>query len=928
MRIFFLSPALRKRLSRLAGPEPPRLASALLRLLLPEEVREFVQGDLEEEYRETLRERGRPAAARRFWRLALSSIWDAGREGARSKRSWGIPRFPPGHTSISSGGKGPGAPPGPHPPFQGDGLVGSFMTDLRIAARDHRRHPAFSLAVVVTLALCIGANGAVFAALDAVLLRPLPYPGGNELVLLFNSYENDPSNRTSVAAGELADYQDRARVFQGFAGMREKRMNLTGAGDPLRLLAMAVSPEFFQVMGVPAARGRTFSLEDGEAPVVVLSHGLWSRLGRKPVGSNLTLDGTGYQVVGIMPPEFRFPDVPGLYFPGLPELWIPADYRAVRSEGRGSQYLRVVARIFPGTSLADAHADIQRVGGTFREEYPRRYRESLGWAPTITPLREQAVGDVRPAFLAILAGAGLLLLMAGANVAGLVLVRGIRRRRDLAVRVALGATRPRLVRQLLAENLLLAAGAGALSLVVAAWGIRLFRGFDLVNISRLQELTLSPRLLLFTGALTLLSALLFGLAPTLQVTGDPPGGTLHAGLRVVGRGRRGRRFLVAGQVGLAVVVLVGAGLLLRSFMAVLAVDTGFRVEEILTFNLSLPAEAYPAAEERTALVGSLTREMASLPGAMGVGGVYPLPLSGQTWGASYSVEGKETSEGDPSPHGGGNIVTPGYFSAMGIRLLDGRSFDLTDAMGSPWVAIVDEQVAREHWPGESAIGKRIGISGPPGDGWVTVVGVVEAIRREEPRLAGEGQLYFPYAQWPTPNLSLVIHTGLEPSSAIAAARAVLAEEDPLLPLADPRTMASRYSQVTAEGRFTLLLLGTFGIATLLLGALGIYGLMASEVAARTREFGVRLTLGEPPSDLLLQVMGEGLLVAILGLIPGIVLAALATRHLRSLLFGVEPLDLLTFTTIPGLLLGVAVLAALSPALRATRVDPARALRGE
>ena len=809
--------------------------------------------------------------------------------------------------------------------------------DVRFAVRTLVRSRGFAVVAALAIAIAIGVNTAIFSVIDAVLLKPLPYAGADRIVALWNSYGDLGPNRAPLAPAEFADMREQTRSFSEIAGFTDRSVNFTGSDDPVRLQGFAVSPNFFQALGVTPMLGRAFTPDEGRAggdAVVVLSYETWrARFGGEVgvVGRSITLNGTPHTVVGVMPRGIRFPDDRSWFFPQRPDLWIARDWMEAREDSRGNQFVRTIARLAPGASVESAAEEMRVMMTRFRAAFPDRYAPTTGWHLVAVPLTEQIVGPIRPALLVLAGAVGLVLLIACANVANLLLARATGREREIAVRTSLGATRARLVRQLLTESVLLAAIGAALGTLLAIWGIDALTAIAPLDIPRLDEATVDGRALAFSATLALATGVLFGLAPAVHQSRPDITAALADGGRGGSAGARSRRLrgaLVVGEVALSLVVLVGAGLLLRSMHRLTDVHPGFRAENVLTFHLALPPAKYPRAVNIFPVHGQLAERLAALPGVEAVGAVNPLPMSGDGWGASFDIEGRPVAPGEQLPHAEHASVRGDYFTAMGIPLLEGRTFTEQDIREGPGVAIIDSTLARVYFPGENPIGKRINPAGGDDSTWNTIVGVVGHVHNGGLRDAGEPQLYIPALQHPGFSTYFTVRTRGDPVALASAVSAVVRGIDPEQPVAKVRPMSELLAAATARERFQLVLLSIFAGAALLLATLGIYGVMAYAVALRTREIGIRIALGAAPRGVLVLVVRQGLRLAVGGVLVGALLALGSSRLLRGMLFGVSPTDPVVFGTIAMLLVLVAALATYLPARRAARVDPVTALRVE
>lgn len=815
--------------------------------------------------------------------------------------------------------------------------------DVRYGLRVLRRSPLFTAIALLTLAIGIGASSAIFSVVHAVLLRALPYREAVRTVVIWNGYtQGGGRSHTAIAPPEFADVRDQTQVFDAVAAVGRQTANLTGGCggggtcEPERVAGYAVSPDLFRLLGTaPPVLGRGFVDDDGAEgaePVVLLSHALWMRrFAGDPsvVGRPIDVSGQLRTVIGVMPPDVRFPDAPLDFLRERGDLWIPRAWQRHRSEERGNQYLGMLARLRPGASLAQAQRDLETIGARFRAEWPDRYaRADLRWGLDAFPLRDHMVGEARTAILVVAGAVGLLLLLACANVAHLTLARGTARQRELAVRTALGARRGRLVRQLLTESTLLAVAGGGLGVLCAMAAVRLLVTLDPGSIPQLDTSRVDGSVLLFALSVSLVAGGLVGLVPAIRQSQARPRESLQDGTRGAATAhprRRLRSLLVVAEVAMALVILVGAGLLLRSFVALQRVDTGFDSRNVLTVQLVLPRARYDSATKILAFHGAVRERLATIPGVIAVGGADPLPMSGSRWSGSMFVEDLPVPPEQAEQHAEYAVALPGYFRAMGIPLLEGRDFTDADRRGAPLTVIVDERLAAKYWPGQSAVGKRINPNRAAGT-WATIVGVVKHVYNAGPRQEGEQQIYVSFHEHLQHPFSYVLRTGGDPLAVVGAVRRAIASVDPALPIARVATMAALESHSLARERFNALMLGIFAATALLLAAIGLYGVMAYLVNQRTAEIGVRLALGGRPGDVIRLVIGEGMAMTGAGILLGVALSVALSSSVRGLLYGVRPVDPPTYLAISTGLAVVAFVASAIPARRAARVDPAKSLR--
>ena len=814
----------------------------------------------------------------------------------------------------------------------------SWLTDLRYALRTLAKSPGFTFVALLTLGLGIGANAAIFSVVQGVLLRPLPYQEPERLVRVLHTHAEQ-----GVMDGAFSpqDFDDLTRELAGPRGPWERLgayfftpgqsgMTLTGEGEPRRLEAAMVSAGFFPALGVEAARGRTLRPEEnvpGADRVVLLSDRLWRRsFGADPriVGGTLRLDGEAYTVAGVMPPSFQFParEV---------DVWAPISLIAEDDipHRRSLRWMHVVGRLRPGTSLERADVQTDALLARLAAAYPD---SNEGWsAGRVVPLHEALVGDVRPALVVLLAAVAGVLLIACANLANLLLARATTRGRELAVRAALGAGRRRLVRQLLIESVVLALAGGALGLLLAAWGVDALVALAAGDLPRPDEVRPDAGVVAFTFGLSLLTGLAFGLLPAFRASRLAG---LHEVLKIRGRsgapvrgggGGRGRSLarngLIVAETALAVVLLVGAGLMLRSFRALLDVDPGFRAENVLSLSLNFP----DTIEEgrRAALRAEIIRRVEALPGVIAAGGAKTLPLGGGGEPYGFSVPGRSGALAEVQPQAGGFIVTPGYFRALGIPVLAGRAFTERDGEEHP-VIVVNRALARQVWPGEPAVGKTLML----GEFRLEVVGVVGDVRSAGLAADPGSAVYIPSTLAPRSTMKLFVRTASDPLALAGAVRETIWQVDRDLPISDVAALPQVVAEDVARPRFLSVLLALFGALALTLAAVGLYGVVAYGVGQRTHEIGIRMALGAGRGRVLRGVVGQGMGWTLLGLALGLAGAFAATRLLAGLLFGVAPTDAVTFAGVALLLAAAAALASWVPARRAAATDPLTALRSE
>ena len=806
------------------------------------------------------------------------------------------------------------------------------MGDLRYGLRSLLRNPGFTGIAVLALALGIGANTAIFSIIHAVLLRPLPCKDPERVVLIGNKY---PNMGLSQASCSVPDYFDRRnnQTLDEIAATTTAALNLTGNGEPERVFAGRVTASFFPLMGVEPILGRWISPDEdqpGRDRVAVLSYRLWQRrfgADRNVLNRSILLDGRGYTVVGVMPTAFQVPFM---------DLFVPIAFTPEQKSdsARGQEYLLVFGRMKRDTTLERVRAEMETIAARVPQMFPDR-RDSLlraGWGAVVEPLREQLVGSAREVLLVLFSAVGFVLLIACANVASLLLARAAAREREVAVRLALGAGPWRLVRLLLAESLLLALLGGIGGLLLAGWTLQVVpRGLPAMVLPLVEflQIGIDARVFAFTLALSAASGVLFGLAPARQALLTE----LHASLRETGRAsagtlrRRLRGFLVVAEVALALILLIGAGLLFKSLQRVLAVDPGFQPGQRLTAQISLPAVKYPNNSARAAFIGGLLGRIRALPGVREAAGTMLLPLMGGTSTRSFWVEDYQPAPGQSTPLCDFRAVTPGFVRAMGMRLLRGREFDQRDVEGAPLAVMVDEKTARRFWPSADPVGKRLRFGGPQGP-LRTVVGVVGSVKNASLEGTPREQIYAPYAQQAPSDVFLVVHTTLPPMDLVRGIRTDLAAMDRDLPLYLVRPLAEVVEESLWSKRLPMQMLALFSAVALGLAAVGIYGVISYSVSQRIHEIGIRMALGAERSSVLSMVVRQGMTLALAGVCVGLVGSFALTRFMKAMLYGVSALDPAIYASLTLVLCLVAAAACYVPARRATRVDPLVALRHE
>ncbi len=807
-----------------------------------------------------------------------------------------------------------------------------MITDLRYAFRMLLKSPGFSLVAILTLALGIGVNSAIFSVVDTVLLRPLAFPHPEQLVMIWGNDVSEPNSQETDSFADFYDYRAQSKSFSGMAAYSGAGAVLNGVGEAQELTGVAVNGDFFTVMGIQPMLGRGFSAEEskvGQPNVVVLSYGLWQRaFGKDPkiIGQQINFSGRSATVLGVMPPGWKFPvqaEASDYIAPLEPLV-------ASQVNDRGAHFLRLVGRLKPGLSPQQAEAELQPIAARLAAQYPDTNK---GRGLFVRPLLEDIVGNIRPALLILLGAVALVLLIACANVANLLLARAAARSREIGIRAALGASRLLIVRQLLAESFLLALIGGAAGLVLAWWLVDLLGTFGPHDVPRLAETRVNLGVCAFTFGLTILSTLVFGLVPALQVSRPNVNESLQQGSKGSTGGLHGARtraFLVVSQVALSLLLLAGAGLLIKSFFNLRATNPGFDPARLLVLDLALPRIHYSEAEPQRRFFAETMPKLAALPGVQSVGGADPLPFSGNDNASSFTIAGQPPLA--PGDHPDASLLTglPGYFRTMKIPLRNGRTFDPHDNETSNHVVLINESFARRFLPNENPIGQHILLDvGDNQADALEVVGVVADAKQGDLSAAVTPEMYQPVAQNPTRRIWLVLRTSTASLSGIdAAVRRVVHEQNRDIYVQNLEPMEKLIGRGLAQPRFNMLLLAIFAGVAMLLAAVGIYGVIAYSVAQRTREIGIRMALGAQRRDMLRMVLRQSLSVVVVGLVIGLAAAFAATRLLASLLYGVGANDLLTYASVVFLLGGTALLASYIPARRAMKVDPMEALRYE
>jgi predicted permease len=823
--------------------------------------------------------------------------------------------------------------------------VSILLKDVRHALRALAAAPVFTVAAILSLAIGIGANTAIFSIVDGLLLRPLPYTDADRLVILWNRSPGLNITEDWFSTAQYFDIKNGHHGFEQVGIAIGGNYNLTGSGDPERVGTIRVSSSLLSLLGQKSALGRLFVPDDdqpGRTATAVLSYGTWARrFGSDPgiLGKKIILNGVSYDVVGVMPRSFSLPRevMPTLDGAEQAEILLPLPLDANAAQNREHEDYNIVGRLKPGVSVGQAQAEMDTITARLRQQFPEVYPPNGGLTFGIVPLLEQVVGNVRRTLYLLLGAVGFVLLIACVNLANLQLSRAMARQKEIAVRTALGATRGRIVRQLLTESMLLAFAGGALGVALAFLALRLVRLVGPQSVPRMQDVGIGVAALAFTFAICVLSSILFGLAPALRVSRVDVQTALQDTSRsssgvsgIWGRGNSLRRSLVIAEIALCAMMLIGAGLLIRSFVRVSQVDPGFNPRNVLTLELTMTGDRYKNKEAVLAAYHELWQRLERLPGVTSAGAVTSLPLSQMfAWGP-ITVEGRVPPPGEKFINADVRMVSGNYFQAMEIPLREGRLFSDDDVASKPRVALVDDSMAQQLWPKQDPVGKRLHIGGigDKDSPWITVVGVVGRVKQYTLDSDSRIAYYLPQTQYVTRAMNVVTRSSNDPAALAGAVKQQIREVNPDLPLYNVSTMQKRFDTSLARRRFTMLVLGTFAAISLVLAVIGIYGLIAYMVGQGSREVGIRLALGATRANIVTLIVRGGMTLAFWGVGLGIGGALVVGRLMRSLLFGVGVADAATFVAVPFLLAGIAFFASYIPARRASRIDPSVSLRCE
>jgi putative ABC transport system permease protein len=800
---------------------------------------------------------------------------------------------------------------------------------MRYAVRMLTKNPGFTLVAVLAIALGIGANSTIFSCVNALLLRPFSFANQERLVMVWERIPDTGLRHGSVAPGNFADFRDQTRGFDGMGAFIQRAFNLTEGEQPERVAGSRVTPSFFTVLGIRAMRGRTFSDEEGQPghdQVALVKQSLWERrFGSDPnmVGRQIMVDGKSLTVVGILAPDFNFPLNGG-------EIWTPLALDPKDASDRDSHYLQVIGLLKPGVTQAQAQAEIDAISARARQQYPETNSSRIGF---VEGLNEAFTRGSRIYLQVLMSAVVFVLLIACANVANLLLVRSTSRQKEIAVRMALGGSRWRLIRQLLTESLVLACLGGGLGLLLSVWGIEFIKTGIPTNYTRYipgwDKLHLDPYVLLYTLVVTLLTGAIFGLAPALQATRL----NLNESLKESGKGassgasrNRLRSLLVVSEIALSLVLLVGAGLMIRSFVHLIRANLGVNPKNVLTMELSIPRVKYPEEQQRINFYQELTGRIRNLPGVEEAAAVNFVPMGRSNTSSNFRVEGQPAPPKGKEPFADYEIVTPRYFEAIGTPIRQGRAFTEQDKKDTPRVVIINERLARKYFPAGDVLGKRLIFDEK--DGPFEIVGIAGDVKNEDLEEEASLTVYAPYLQDPWWSMALVVRTTSDPVQLVSIVRNEVRAIDQEQPVYNIMTMQQVIDETISPKRLVTYLLGFFALGALLLAAIGIYAVMAYSVTSRTHEIGIRMALGAQGRDILKLVIRQGLILTVIGVGLGLVGAFLLTRAMTEMLVGVEPTDPLTFGGLALLLSAVAFMACLIPARKATRVDPMVALRYE
>jgi putative ABC transport system permease protein len=808
----------------------------------------------------------------------------------------------------------------------------TLLQDIRFGVRMLVNKPGVAILAVIALALGIGASTAIFSVVNTVLLRALPYPNEDRLVMIWEQNRPRSRDRNVVSPANFLDWREQNKVFEDMSALYGATYNLTGLGNPEEVTAMAASPNLFDVLGSHAMLGRTFTQDDGvtgKDNVAVLTYAFWQKHfggDQNVVGKTFALDGVAITVVGVMPAGFDFFVKENSNIKKSPEFWLPIAFTQ-RSRERGGRSLSAIGVLKPGVTIDQARAEMNALGARLEQQYPDFNR---GWGINLVPLHTQFAGDLKPALMILLIAVGFVLLIACANVANLLMARSVARQKEFAIRTALGAGRLRLLRQLLTESVLLAVAGCAIGLLVAHWGMDALLSISPRDLLSFTSVTIDKRVLGFALALSVLTSLIFGLLPALEASRPNTNESLKEGSRGTSGGRAHRvlNWFVVAQVALSLILLIGSGLMIKSLMRLQSVDPGFDPNNVQTISVTLPRARYTEPPRRIEFFQQLLARVRQLPGVSGVGAASAPPFMGLGAATGFDIEGQPVLPSAQKAITDVRVVDQEYFKTMGIPLLKGRTFTDREETQQSRVTIISDTLARQYFPNENPLGKRITISMKEQNDPCEIIGVVGDVKMKGLDIAARPMVYWPHAELPYLSMTLLVRTDGSTAGIAASLEREVRALDKDQPISDVRTMNEWLADSIARARFATLLLGIFAVVALMLASLGIYGVMAYSVTQRTNEIGIRMALGATRADVVLLVLKRGLLLAVSGVAIGLIGSVGLTRLLTGLLFGVSVTDPAIFGLVPILLLAIALLAVYLPARRATRVDPLIALRYE
>lgn len=811
--------------------------------------------------------------------------------------------------------------------------MGALWQDVKYGARMLVKSPGTTLIAIIALALGIGANTAIFSVVNALLLSALPFKDPDRIVMVWEQNFTRDRQQNVISPANFLDWQDQSSSFEEMAVYYDFNTNLTGDRDPEEVTAQRATPSFFSILGVEPIKGRLFTAEDAQIQgerFMVISYGLWQRrFGGDPdvIGKKVSINQIPGTVIGVLPADFKWFIKKGSLTGKPPEFWEPLNLTADLRVRRG-RFASAIARVKPGVTVEEAQAEMSTIGSSLEQQYKDF---NTGWGVQLVPLREQYVGDIRTALFVLLGAVGLVLLIACANVANLQLARATTRQKEIAIRTALGAGRLRVIRQLLTESILLSAIGGICGLLIALWGVDLLITLSPDNLPGLAQVSVNRPVLGFTLVVSFLTGIIFGMAPALEAGKLNPNESLKEmgrGTTASTRSRHLRKVFVVAQVALTLVLLVSAGLLIKSFLKLQAVSPGFDVNNILTMRVTLPGAKYREPAQRVAFFRQAVERFETLPGVESVGAISFLPFSGPGAATSFTIVGIPAPAPGDEPVTDVRVTDRNFFTTMNIPIIRGRTFTDQEATQERGVVVISEELARRYFPGEDPIGKKIIVEMKDTNAPTEIIGVVGDIKHQKLEDEVRSMVYWPHPELPYTSLTLVARTKGDPVGLAAAMQGEIRSIDKDQPVADVRTMEQWLVKTIAQARFNTILLGVFAAVALVLAAVGIYGVMAYTVTQQTHEIGIRMAFGAQPAHVLRMVVLQGGILVFIGVAVGLAVSFAATQLLSSLLFGVSPFDPVMFVSIPLVLLLVAMLACVIPALRAVRVDPMVALRYE